>query len=134
MPKLKFEKASFAGCGFEKASFASPEPSPLDAAEYTDDPEADSSTELEIIENSFAERAARENERRSKAIDSEYWLCLCFQTREQAEAFTAAAGWGRRDEKYIDGRKAAKVLGIDLPPDGPPFGRPKIDRKLADLS
>jgi hypothetical protein len=87
------------------------------------DVEADSKAELSDLQRGIRERAAAENQRRQKATDSEYWVCLCFQNREQAEAFGRAAGIGAA--KYADGRKVAKRYGIELPDDGPAFSADK---------
>ena len=46
-------------------------------------------------------------------MDSEYWACLVFQTREQAEAF--GRFFGKPGDKYLDGRMEAKALGIKMP-------------------
>ena len=41
------------------------------------------------------------------ALDSEYWVCFCFQTRAQKEEFLHAAKLIALGDKYIDGQKAA---------------------------
>jgi muconolactone delta-isomerase len=51
-------------------------------------------------------------------MDSEYWACVVFQSRDQAEAFNRAMGLSPGD-RYIDGQKLAKRLGVKLPPDKP---------------
>lgn len=50
-------------------------------------------------------------------FDSEYWLCLVFQTREQKEAFLKLTGWGEKldGDKYLSGTRLAKLLGVALP-------------------
>lgn len=94
------------------------------------DPEADSSKELNALQAAFAERARNEAARKELATDSEFWCCLVFQTRDQAEAF--AESLGQPGEKYLDGRPIAKRLGVSIPPD-PIFNRVKIDKRLKSL-
>jgi hypothetical protein len=90
--------------------------SPLDDAEYTDNPERDSEIEitltLEALQNKERKRALRHKLRLT--TDSEYWCALCFETREQADAFAAAVG-GKAGDKYVDGVALARRLGVDLP-------------------
>lgn len=96
----------------------------------TGDVEADASAELV----KFREKAAKEAKRREKATDSEYWFCVCFQTREQVEEFLAKSGWGPTDAKYLDGQKVAQAVGVDLTPDTTPYGKVRVDPKWAELS
>ena len=95
------------------------------------DPATGTAKELNALQSGFAARAQAENARRELATDSEYWCCLVFQTRAQAEAF--AARFAGPDEKYLDGLQVAKALSIDLPPD-PQFGRVKVDRRLSEMT
>ncbi|KZM68145.1 hypothetical protein AWN90_09395 [Nocardia terpenica] len=46
--------------------------------------------------------------------DSEYWFAICFRSRAQKERFLREAGLLQLGDKYIDGEKAARILGIDL--------------------
>lgn len=89
---------------------------PLDDAEFTDDPEKDSETELaltlEALQNKERKKALRHKLRLT--TDSEYWCALCFETREQADAFAVATG-GQAGDKYVDGVAMARRLGIGLP-------------------
>jgi hypothetical protein len=94
--------------------------SPLDGVEYTGDPEKDSVTEatltLEALQNKERKKALRE--RLKLTEDSEYWCALCFETREQKNAFLKAVGAFEEGDKYLDGVGMAKRLGIDLPASG----------------
>jgi hypothetical protein len=49
-------------------------------------------------------------------VDHEYWVCLCFQSRDQKEEFLAKAGWADLGEKYVDGLALAERLGVDVKP------------------
>jgi len=48
------------------------------------------------------------------ARDSEYWLAICFQSREQKKKFLAEAGWSDLGDKYLDGMKIADRMGIEI--------------------
>ena len=133
--EVEFTAAAFEAADFEAAEFLPADmesDDPLSALPYTGDPESDSKSELGALKEGFARRAEKENLRRQKATDSEYWVCLCFQTREQAIAFARGAG-GRSQDKYMDGRKVAARLGIPIPIDDIGFGKPRIDRTFAGL-
>ena len=133
LERIDLENTELAPCEIEAASLIE-EANPLDEVEYPGDIEGDCAAELAAVKSAFAQRADAEKERVRKATDSEYWVCLVFQTREQAEEFLRQTKWSDPDEKYVDGRRAAKHLGIDLPNDGPPFGRPKIDQTWAAMA
>ena len=68
------------------------EESPLADIEYTGDIEADAAAELGVVESEFRKRNSGEKARFQKATGSEYWCCLCFQDRAQAQAFAEAIG------------------------------------------
>ena len=91
--------------------------SPLDTMEYTGNPEADSKKEaeltLEALQNKERKKALREKLRLT--TDSEYWCALCFETREQKDAFLKAIGVYELGDKYIDGQAVAQRMGIALP-------------------
>ena len=89
-----------------------------DAPTYTQKPvetgdlEKDSENELNEVLAGFKARARAEDDRFKLATDSEYWVCICLQSRSQVEAFIQALGIGKGDEKYLDGLKVAKKLGL----------------------
>lgn len=90
----------------------------------------------EIISEAFSafkNNSKKEKSRFESNTDSEYWVCLCFQSREQVEEFLEKSGFGDRDEKYIDGEFVAQKLGIKLP-DGPEFSSIRIDSKYMELT
>jgi hypothetical protein len=92
--------------------------------------------EMNAILQGFKSRSEREDQRVLDATDSEYWVALCFQTREQKEEFLTKLRLIDLGDKYIDGMKAAKVLGVKLEsriPDMPrhrPFDREYLDIAL----
>ena len=83
--------------------------------EQTGNPEIDSKADLDEVQKSFRERIEMENERFQNTTDSEYWFAVCFQTREQKEAFLKAMNLFLIGDKYLDGVEVAKQLGINIP-------------------
>lgn len=83
--------------------------------EPTGNAEADSAADLDAVQAGFRARAKDEGRRFALATDTEYWACLCFQTREQKEVFLKALKLIELGDKYIDGQAAARVLGVELP-------------------
>jgi hypothetical protein len=77
----------------------------------------------------------RSNDQRfDDATDSEYWFCICFQTREQKEEFLNLVGWTEIGDKYLDGMKVAKAMGLKLTSRIPELPRLRIDRALRTLT
>lgn len=102
--------------------------------ELTGDPETDSRADLDAVKQGFRNRLKAENKRKVDATDSEYWFCMCFQSRAQSEAFLREIGWRKFGDKYLDGVKVAKMMGIELPDDEVPYvAEPKIDKAWAGL-
>ena len=52
---------------------------------------------------SFKERAKKERKRYVDATDSEYWVALCFQSREAKEQFLRDHALDDLGDKYLDG-------------------------------
>lgn len=94
---------------------AESEPDPLADVEYTGDLARDSEAELDALAKGFRERTKREDERFRLATDSEYWFAVCFKTREDKDAFLAAARLLPVGDKYLDGYAVARTLGIPVP-------------------
>jgi len=108
--------------------------SPLAAIKYTGEVEKDCAAEFRVAKTAFQERAVTDAARRLKATDSEYWVCLCFQTRAQVEEFLSNSGHPAPEEKYVDGVAFAERLGVTVTPDVTPYGQTKIDKKWAGLA
>jgi hypothetical protein len=92
-------------------------PKVLDGVDFTGDLEADAAAELDAVAQGFRDRKDREAERMELATNSDYWLCLCFATQAQRDAFLAATNWRDLGVRYLDGREIARRQGIELPPD-----------------
>ncbi len=71
--------------------------------------------EISAVRQSFIDRAEKENQRYTAAVDSEYWFAVCFQNRAQKEAFLKALGLELYGDKYLDGGRVAHKFGVTLP-------------------
>lgn len=90
--------------------------------------------ETSAVLQAFIARSKAEQARFLLATDSEYWVGLCFQTREQKEHFLREAKLIQHGDKYIDGALLAKRMGITLPPAAVPYNiSAKVDAKYAAL-
>ncbi len=98
-----------------KALKANPVPKYITMPEQTGVAEVDAAADLDEVQAGFRKRAADENNRFALATDSEYWTCICFQTREQKETFLAALDILKFGDRYLDGQLVAKQLGVELP-------------------
>lgn len=127
-------QADFAALDFSIDSVADIEPDPLAKVKYTGDGEVDSLAEMSALKRGFIERANKESARRIAATDSEYWFCVCFQSREQVEAFLTATHWESPSAKYLDGQKLANRMGVSLPK-APEIAKIRpADKKWAELA
>lgn len=79
--------------------------------------------EIDALQAAFKRAAAREQKSFEDMTDSEYWVALCFATREAKEAFLQKLGLLELGDKYLDGHDAAKILKITL--DTEPLHIPK---------
>ncbi|MBO9357760.1 hypothetical protein GG851_27540 [Bordetella petrii] len=119
----------------KKAQKQAPPPNYVEPPEYIGDGEADDAADLSALEDGFRKRAKDEGRRFALATDSEYWACLCFQSRAQKEAFLAALKLLPLGDKYIDGERAAKILGIELPVADVPYNTSeKIDKTWLEFA
>ena len=97
--------------------------------------QGDQANKLTELQKAFRARAKAERERFLQATDSEYWFCVCFQTRAQKDFFLKALSWDKLGDKYLDGIKLAEGIGgIDLPPADLRFILAKEDRRLSEIS
>lgn len=100
---------------------ANPVPKYVDMPEQMGNAQADAAADLDAVQEGFRKRAKDEGKRFALATDTEYWACLCFQTREQKEAFLAALDLLKFGDKYLDGQEVAKQLGVALPEAAVPY-------------
>lgn len=112
----------------------SPPPILVEQIEPSGNPEADSAADLDALQQGFRNRAKAENDRFALATDSEYWACLCFQTREQKDHFLSVLKILEFGDKYLDGRLVAERLGVKLPESQVPYKpEPKLDKDWLSL-
>ncbi|HCL5283971.1 TPA: hypothetical protein N2G45_002876 [Salmonella enterica] len=104
-----------------RAKAAKKMPQMVNLPELTGDAERDSIADLDAVKAGFRERAKTENNRFELTTDSEYWVAVCFQTREQKEFLLKAMELFEHGDKYIDGNVLAERLGISLPPGNVPY-------------
>ena len=91
-------------------------PNPLDALGYPGDLEEDARAEVSAaLATILAERKQKRDAYRLMA-DTEYWCCICFQSRAQKEEFLQKMGWLPFGDKYLDGLKIAELAGLDIEP------------------
>jgi hypothetical protein len=90
--------------------------------------------EANAILDAFAARGSREEQRFLDATDSEYWVALCFQTREQKEEFLHKIGWANLGDKYLDGMLCAEASQIRLTSRLPAVPKLRTDRRLTELA
>lgn len=107
---------------------------PLDEIEYTGKAETDSKAEMSVLESGFKSRAKEEAKRFTEATDSEYWLALCFQTREQKEEFLNKLKLIDLGDKYLDGLRVAKRLNVDIEAETPKDRKFKVDKVWDSLT
>jgi hypothetical protein len=103
---------------FSQKAISTPADDPLADVDYEDDLEKDSEKELTALQKAYRQRAKNEEARMFDAIDSEYWVCVCFRNRAAKEAYLQAIDAIDIGDKYIDGHALAKRQGVDLGPLG----------------
>ncbi len=101
---------------YKKPVQAKPQKERMTVAEL----EKAAAAEPEKIMTAFEERAKNEEARLQDATDSDFWFSICFQTREQKEEFLQKMGLLQLGDKYLDGLKVAKALGVKLETPVPP--------------
>lgn len=106
---------------------------PLAEVEYGNGIEADSAAEASALLQGFRERAKQEAERFTLATDSEFWVAIGFQSREQKDVFLQVMEWFQLGDKYLDGTQIAALMGIELPKVELANKKVKADKKLKPL-
>lgn len=117
MPRIKFGGNGPALGGhinFGGSPISAQAPDPLADVDYTGNREEDAGRELTAMEKAYRKRAKNEEKRVYDATDSEYWVAVCFRSREAKEAYLRAIDAIDIGDKYIDGHQLARRQGIDL--------------------
>jgi len=89
---------------------------PLDGLQQTDDIQATADNEVSAMLQAILDERKRLRDQYRLAADTEYWVALCFQSREQKEQFLTALQWLEHGDKYLDGLLCARSLGIEIEP------------------
>lgn len=66
--------------------------------------------EVDETSRAFRDRIAKEDKRRRLATDSEFWIAVCFVSREDKERFLRKYDLLSIGDKYLDGRMVERVL------------------------
>lgn len=88
---------------------------------------------LAELHKGFRERMANEAKRRELATDTEFWVCVVFQDRDQKDQFLRGARWGGLGDKYIDGEQLAERMGVHVDKSQIVYNIGGADPKLAAL-
>ncbi len=106
---------------------------PMDDVPDTDDAEKDCKGMMSAALKAFKEQAKNEAKVFQDNTDTEYWFCVCFQNREQKEAFLKATQWIEHEDKYLDGQYVAKKLGVKLPVAKRKFNTGEVEKSMVSL-
>jgi hypothetical protein len=86
----------------------------LSCVKYTGNSEADSKEEVSAVLAAFRDRAKAENDRFRLSTDSEFWVAVCFMSREEKEEFLRKTETIAHGDKYVDGREFSRTLGVEI--------------------
>lgn len=87
-----------------------PPVTPLSGEEFTGDIEVDKKTELTAIQQAFRDRAKEYKRKRLYVEDSEFWVAVCFRSREDKERFLKEHGLAHLGDKYLNGYLVSAAL------------------------
>jgi len=82
--------------------------------EMTGDLQEDADSTMSEALRQIIERKKATQERFRVATDPEFFICVCFQSREQKNEFLRLAGWDDLGDKYINGLDVARRLGVGI--------------------
>ena len=91
-----------------------PKNDPFGDVEYTGDLETDAAAELTAAQAAFRDRAKTYKKQRLLVEDSEFWVAVCFRTRQDKEDFLARHGLLHLGDKYLNGYAVAEALTKEL--------------------
>lgn len=125
-PQIKLNKTKIkpAGKGERKPVFeslfgdppAELTPDPLAELEYSGDIERDGEAEANAILEAIKREKALRRDAYRLLVDSEYFLVICFQSREQKEEYLRLKGWDDLGDKYLNGLAIADREGLAIEP------------------
>jgi hypothetical protein len=82
----------------------------------------------------FKAQKAEEQKTFYENVDSEYWIAICFQSRDQKEAFLEKAGLMQYGDKYLDGMDVAEHMGINIKEMTPKMRKTKISKEWLEFT
>lgn len=88
---------------------------------------------ISAVLKKFKDQAKNEQKVFTENVDSEYWIAICFQSREQKEEWLRQAGLIELGDKYLDGLEVAEVMGMDIKKLTPPIRKVKISKSWTDF-
>ena len=62
------------------------------------------------VKTEFQKRAEKENDEKTDALDSEFWVCICFKNRKQKDEFLNEFKLAELGDKYLDGNSVGEIL------------------------
>ncbi len=80
------------------------------------DPEENATREVDIVLDELLAQRRQQKERWRITNDDEFWVAVCFQSRQQKEDFLRLAGWEQFGDKYLDGLRLAAHIGVSIEP------------------
>lgn len=106
---------------------------PMDEVPETGDAEKDCKGMMSAALVAFKAGAKNEAKTFKDNTDTEYWFSVCFQSREQKDAFLKAMDWMNHGDKYLDGKFVAKRLGVELPEVKRKFNTGEVEKSMVAL-
>ncbi|HZV34089.1 MAG TPA: hypothetical protein VFB72_05885 [Verrucomicrobiae bacterium] len=106
---------------------------PMDEVPDTDNAEKDCNGMMSAALKAFKEQARNEEKVFKDNTETEYWFCVCFQSREQKEVFLKAMAWFEHGDKYLDGQFVAKKLGVKLPEVNRKFNKGEVEKSMVNI-
>ena len=68
----------------------------------------------ESLKSDFIKGIQESQKKFQQEMDTEFFFCVAFQNREQKEAFLKQTNLIQHGDKYLNGLKVAKTLGVNL--------------------
>lgn len=90
---------------------------PLEDVDYQEnDLEHSADSEMSEILRQLKEKRKAQADTFRVARDPEYWVALCFQSREQKDEFLQKIGWADLGDKYLNGLEVCRRANVDIDP------------------
>lgn len=78
--------------------------------------ESDAEEEVSLALQTILDERAQKRDMYRLTNDQDYYVLVCFQSKEQKLEFLDKTGWRQLGERFIDGLKLARLLGVDIEP------------------